>query len=51
MRFSSPVIPGETLVTKMWKDGSRVAFTAEVKETGKQCISNAFLDMEPSAKL
>ena len=43
VRFSSPVIPGETLVTKMWKDGDRVAFIAEVKETGKVCISNAYL--------
>ena len=52
VRFSSPVIPGETLVTKMWKDGDRVAFIAEVKETGKVCISNAYLDIVgPSPKL
>ena len=51
VRFSSPVIPGETLVTKMWKDGDRVAFIAEVKETGKVCISNAYLDLGASPKL
>jgi hypothetical protein len=47
------VIPGETLVTKMWKDAgaSRVVFIAEVKETGKQCIANAFLDLSPGAKM
>jgi acyl dehydratase len=53
VRFSSPVIPGETLVTKMWHEAGsdRIIFIAEVKETGKQCIANAFLDMEPSPKL
>ena len=46
--------PGETLVTKMWNPEpgtGRVIFIAEVKETGKQCIANAFLDMEVGAKL
>ena len=42
----------DQLVTKMWKDGDRVAFIAEVKETGKVCISNAYLDIVgPSPKL
>merc|ERR1719487_152364 len=55
VRFSSPVIPGDTLLTKMWKlpaadankmlkplvaGAERVVFTTEVKSTGKTVISN-----------
>eukprot|EP00966_Prymnesium_polylepis_P234352 5420717-Prymnesium_polylepis.1 len=39
-RFVSPVMPGETLVTRMWLDGARVLFVTEVKERGKVAIAN-----------
>jgi acyl dehydratase len=32
VRFSAPVFPGETIVTRLWKDGSVVSFEAGVKE-------------------
>lgn len=41
VRFMSVVIPGQTLVTKMWKDGAKVIFEASVKETGKQVLGAA----------
>ncbi|KAL6228847.1 hypothetical protein BDW75DRAFT_246266 [Aspergillus navahoensis] len=41
VRFSGVVIPGQTLVTEMWKIGSKVIFQTKVVETGKLCISNA----------
>ncbi len=39
-RFSSPVYPGETIVTEMWKDGSKVHYQSKVKERNKIVIKN-----------
>jgi acyl dehydratase len=40
VRFSSPVFPGETITTRMWKDGPVVSFDAVVKERGVTVIKN-----------
>ena len=39
-RFSSPVYPGETIVTEMWKDGNNVYYQSKVKERDKIVIKN-----------
>lgn len=45
VRFAGPVIPGQTIVTEMWKDGQKVVLRAKVKETGKPCITNAAVEL------
>jgi acyl dehydratase len=40
VRFASPVYPGETIVTRMWKDGAVVSFDCVVAERGVTVIRN-----------
>lgn len=50
-RFASPVLPGQTIVVKMWREKDRVIFTTTVKETGKVCINNSYVLVNAGAKL
>lgn len=40
LRFSSPVYPGETLVTDIWRDGAEVSFRTRVAERDVVVLNN-----------
>ncbi|KAK3579995.1 hypothetical protein CHS0354_025319 [Potamilus streckersoni] len=49
VRMSKPVLPGETLKTDMWKEGSRVFFQCKVVENGNVCLSGSYVDLNEDA--
>ncbi|KAK4544093.1 bifunctional hydroxyacyl-CoA dehydrogenase/enoyl-CoA hydratase fox2 [Oleoguttula mirabilis] len=50
VRFAGVVLPGQTLVTEMWKEGNVVVFQTKVKETGKLCIAGAGAELVDGGK-
>ncbi len=40
VRFSSPVYPGETIVTELWRDGDTVSYRCKVKERDVLVLNN-----------
>jgi hypothetical protein len=47
VRFAGSVIPGQTLITEMWREpgSNKVIFQSKVKETGKLAISGAAAEL------
>ncbi|CAD8047968.1 unnamed protein product [Paramecium primaurelia] len=49
-RFTSHVFPGETLLISLWKDGTKVQFSAKTQERGIEVIVG-FVEFNEKAKL
>ena len=43
LRFSSPVLPGETIRTEIWRNGNEIAFRCKSLEQDKIVINNGWL--------
>uniref|UniRef100_A0A1I8HSQ7 RRM domain-containing protein n=1 Tax=Macrostomum lignano TaxID=282301 RepID=A0A1I8HSQ7_9PLAT len=52
VRFTKPVVPGQTVCTRMWRaeqPAGRVLIECVVKETGEVCLSGGYVDTVPSS--
>jgi len=46
VRFASPFFPGDTLVTKVWKDGDKkLLISSHAKDGGGFILSNAWITL------
>ena len=45
-RFSSPVYPGETIITEMWKKDKMIYFNSKVKERDKLVLKNGVSEIK-----
>ncbi|KAF0136878.1 MAG: MaoC-like dehydratase [Xanthobacteraceae bacterium] len=45
LRFSAPVLPGETIRTEIWRDGARVSFRARVVERDIVVLNNGLAEV------
>ncbi len=45
LRFTSPVYPGETIVTEMWHDGNVTSFRCKVKERDLVVLNNGYAEI------
>ncbi|EIW66394.1 hypothetical protein TREMEDRAFT_45825 [Tremella mesenterica DSM 1558] len=50
VRFAGTVIPGETLITEMWKEGDKVIFVTKVKERDAPALSHAAVTLVSAGK-
>jgi acyl dehydratase len=48
-RFSNPVIPGETILTEIWRDGAVISFRARVKERDVVAVGNGLCRLRVSS--
>lgn len=47
VRFSSPVFPGETIRTEIWRDGDVISFRSAVPERGVKVLDNGRAEILP----
>jgi acyl dehydratase len=47
LRFSSPVYPGETIITEFWRDGPVISFVARVAERDVVVLNNGRAEIAP----
>jgi 3-hydroxyacyl-CoA dehydrogenase/3a,7a,12a-trihydroxy-5b-cholest-24-enoyl-CoA hydratase len=51
LRFAKPVLPGQTLVVRQWKEGQKVIFEVLVKETNTVVVNNAYVELKAKSNL
>jgi 3-hydroxyacyl-CoA dehydrogenase/3a,7a,12a-trihydroxy-5b-cholest-24-enoyl-CoA hydratase len=44
-RFSNPVIPGQTLSTKMWQEGNRIYFNTQAQGSNRPCLTSSYIEL------
>lgn len=50
-RFSSPVVPGQTLRFELYDEGASIAFRARILETGATALDGGRAHLQPAAQL